>query len=158
MTCSPLSIGGDLSSQDAGVYVHIIREKAGSLYLYVGQAQVLERRILNHQNPNYRRLNPSLHYHVLDSSPMMQGSFVVITCGQPASTIRQSELNIIEMFTCLLFQTLPERTLRKYLPGAVDIVDPGAHLNVAAPIYQGLSNPGWSLLLVRDSKDPLIFD
>lgn len=136
----------------------MIRGKSTSFYLYVGQAQVLKRRILNHQNPDYRRHNPSLHYHVLDSSPTMQGSFAVITCGQFGSTVRQSYLNIIEMFMCLLFQTLPEKTLRKFLPDRVEILNPGAHLNLAAPIYQGMSNPGWSLLLARESADPLIYD
>ncbi|MCJ1364748.1 hypothetical protein MMC16_003864 [Acarospora aff. strigata] len=151
-----------MSKHLGAVYRSVISDIASetSFISYIGQAQILERRILQHQKPQHRELNPSLHYHVLDSSPTMHSTFVILssTASGDLSQDCRGILNILEMFTSLLFRTLPATTLRKYLPDRIEIANPGAHLNLASPLDQGLQNQGWSLLSARDSPDPLIYN
>ncbi|KAI9879075.1 MAG: hypothetical protein M1830_009659 [Pleopsidium flavum] len=156
-----LSIRGNFSSQQPSIYMHIIRKTLDptQFYLYIGQAQDLQKRISQHTSPANRRKHPSLHYHVLESgsgSDSMHGTFVVLSSCNVSSTHLQHYLNLMELFGCLLFQTLPEKILREFLPANVEIIKPGAHLNVASPIHQGMQNPGWSLMLLRKSEDPLV--
>lgn len=141
--------------------MHIIRKTLDptQFYLYVGQAQDLQKRISEHTSSANRRTHPSLHYHVLESgsgSDSMHDTFIVLSSCNVSSTHLQHYLNLMELFGCLLFQTLPKKTLQEFLPDDVEIIKSGAHLNVASPIHQGIQNCGWSLMLLRKSEDPLV--
>ena len=51
-----------------GIYLHIIWVKRNTkqIWLYVGQSAEMPTRIANYRDSKYRKLNPSLHYFVLD--------------------------------------------------------------------------------------------
>ena len=106
-------------------------ELASSTYLYVGQSENIQDRIRRHNDPWNRARHPSLHYHVWDSNPRMNSAFVILgNTGNPP----QLQLNLLESWCSLIFQTLQIRDLRTYLPqGTAQL---GCHLNVAHPLWQ----------------------
>jgi len=160
---SLLGLGGDLSDDGPGVYMHIITDKKDPThyYLYVGQANNLQRRISDHCRDSYQQNHMSLHYHVLRSMGG-QGTFVILTKYSPGDDdVNVFLLNIMEMWCCMIFQTLPEKTLDQYLPADVKIPHPGAHLNLALPLSQFPDDPEEikkSFSHALDSTDPLIVE
>ena len=102
--------------------------------LYVGQSTDMRSRINNHQNPDYRKLNPSLHYYIMDTEGMSH-QFVYL-CGYTETEVPSMILNLLEMWCCLILQTLQEASLKNYLPESAISPGGGRHLNVALPLYQ----------------------
>ena len=91
--------------------MHIIwlKDDPAIYWLYVGQSFNVKARLTQHRNPIYRAQNPSLHYHVLDSQATDD---VFVNLSEPFEMdIKNSNLhlNMLEMWCCLLFQTLPEK-------------------------------------------------
>ena len=87
----------------------------------------------NEKNLNVHR-HPCLHYHVWDSKPGMNSVFVILAY---TDEIEQLQLNLLELWCCLIFQTLSSKDLRTYLPEGS--TRPGRHLNVAHPLWQSFT-------------------
>ena len=102
--------------------------------LYVGQSTEMRSRINNHQNADYRKRNPSLHYYIVDTEGV-NNEFVFL-CGFTETEVPSIKLNLLEMWCCLILQTLQENSLRTYLPESAIRPGGGRHLNVALPLYQ----------------------
>lgn len=140
--------------------------------IYIGQSNTLNTRIKQHWSFRYRRDNPSLHYYAMQQS-IFDSFTVLATLPSPGSKgykslpgMDQPELvlNVLEMWCCLLFRTLPRQTLEAWLPehlckanklyrGAVE----GSGLNIAPPLDHGdRSSRSWVDLSI--SADPLILD
>ena len=67
----------------------------------------------------------------------MASDYVIFAENIPAASEHQSMiLNILEMFACLVFQTLDPKDLQNYLPEEVKLFLPFRGLNVALPFYQ----------------------
>jgi len=134
------SISGNLSYEGPAVYLHIIRDPMTgpwSYHLYVGQGENLKTRLREHENPFYRSRNPSLHYHVWDSIPNNESTFVVLS---QCTKIDPIALNLLEAWGTSIFQTLPKKDLIEYLPdGTVLLPQAGSHLNIAHPLWQRIS-------------------
>jgi hypothetical protein len=121
--------------------MHVIWDKANSarFYFYIGQSLAISERIKRHLDTWYRKKHPLLHYFVLDSREMESKS-VILTLKQTGKPqIPGLLLNLLEMWTCVLFQTLTIRGLREYLPENAQLIYPGVHLNVALPLHQRLA-------------------
>jgi hypothetical protein len=137
--------------------------------IYIGQATNLRTRIAQHLNFRHRRDNPSLHYHAIHlsiynaigslallPSPHM-GNHTLPGMDDPALL-----LNLLEMWMCLVFRTLPPQTLAEYLPSAVDakprVGKEGEFggLNIASPLEQGTG--AWTQVDLSESQDPLVRD
>ncbi|KGO74370.1 hypothetical protein PITC_008940 [Penicillium italicum] len=137
-----IKIGGDPESDpDPGVYLHILLIP-GLMYLYTGQADNLSERTRYHNDPAFRRRHPSLHYKIwewLEETRGLTSTFVKIA-GFKRKCRGESDqllLNLQEMFTACVFQTLRSSDLEFYLPDEVEIRWGGRGLNVALPIWQG---------------------
>ncbi len=123
-----------------GIYMHIIC-RDGQIRLYIGQAVNLSKRITEHQNIKQRKLHPSLHYSALDGAEWDQ--FVILAAWSTLPDMTNPEikeetyllLSLTETWCCFLFQTLPRKTLQRYLP-ALTFYSPEVHLNVACPLLQ----------------------
>lgn len=136
-----------------------------SVRVYVGQASNISSRIRKeHLNFRYRRDNKSLHYYALQRSSY--DSFCVLAKLPSSSTKPGMDrpdllLNILEMWCCLLFRSLPSPSLREYLPPTYKLppLGPPESLNIALPLDQGtpLYAQGMKLDLSY-SKDPLILE
>ena len=124
-------------------------------FLYVGQAISIKTRLQDHQNPAYRAKCPSLHYFARDQPGMME-EYVILAETLPDADNLPLFLNLLEMLGTLLFQTLPEKTLQRYLPPNFPICAPGAHLNIASPLSQGFRDAQKSVALLFYSDDPMI--
>jgi hypothetical protein len=57
-------------------------------------------------------------------------------------------LNLVEMWMCNVFQTLPRTSLEKYAPLGSRIAWAGQHLNVALPLWQSF----------RDNEDSKLWE
>lgn len=111
------------------------KELAGSSYLYVGQSGNIQERIRRHNDPWNRARHPSLHYHLWDSKPGMNSAFVILGNTE---NLPQLQLNLLESWCSLIFQTLPRTDLRTYLPKGTVLL--GCHLNVAHPLWQSFTS------------------
>jgi hypothetical protein len=137
--------------------------------IYIGQASNIRLRIAQHLNFRHRRDNPSLHYHALQlsiynsmgllailPSPNM-GNRILPGMDDPALL-----LNLLEMWMCLIFRTLPPQTLIEWMPKGIDAKrKPGKEgefggLNIANPLDQGAGGRAWVDL--SNSEDALIQD
>ena len=78
-----------------------------SYHLYVGQGENLKARLREHESPFYRSRNPSLHYHVWDSLPANESTFVILS---QCTKMDPVALNLLEAWGALIFQTLPKMT------------------------------------------------
>jgi hypothetical protein len=150
---SLINIGGDLHCHPRAIYLHIIwhpDDNENDFFLYFGQSTDLAKRLSDHMNPLFRIKHPSLHYYVWDSRPGNLSAFVILAYLDdigPANTSigtklvigtdDQLKINIAELWAALIFQTLPERELSKYMD-PITIVK-RQHLNVANPLWQGVS-------------------
>ncbi|QQK43498.1 hypothetical protein Pdw03_7399 [Penicillium digitatum] len=137
-----IKIGGDPESDsDTGVYLHILLVP-GLMYLYTGQAEDLSERIGYHKNSAFRRRHPSLHYKIwewLEETGGLTSIFVKVAGFKNGLRDESDQLllNLQEMFTACVFQTLRSSDLEFYLPDEVEICWGGRGLNVALPIWQG---------------------
>lgn len=108
-----------------------------SYHLYVGQDENLKARLREHESPFYRSRNPSLHYHVRDSLPANESTFVILSQCTEMDPIA---LNLLEAWGASIFQTLPKNDLVECLPdNTVFLPQAGSHLNIAHPLWQRIS-------------------
>jgi hypothetical protein len=61
--------------------------------------------VTRYLTPFYRSRNPSLHYHVWDSLPANESTFVILS---QYTKIDPIALNLLEAWGALIFQTLPK--------------------------------------------------
>ncbi|KAI9874704.1 MAG: hypothetical protein M1830_009383 [Pleopsidium flavum] len=153
-------IGGNISYKGPGHYMHVVELDPEVYYLYIGQSNNVARRIADHKLEIKRQSDEALHYRVACSEGM-KGTFVLLSRCPSAIDEKTlaSLLNIVETWCCLMFRTLPERTLREYLPAGALIPHPGAHLNVALPLYQ--ASMSWKEFAnahaqLCDSPEPIV--
>jgi hypothetical protein len=164
------AVGGDLKSEGRGVYLNGVLGQDKKVRIYVGQAGSIRSRVAQHLNFRYRRDNPSLHYHAMQHSIY---NAIGLVAQIPSSNIGNQSLpgmdtpdllmNVLEMWMCLVFRTLPTQTLDLWLPsdGSVKRRKLGQEgefggLNIACPLDQGGTMREWVDL--SDSNDPLIRD
>ncbi|KAI9746719.1 MAG: hypothetical protein M1818_000434 [Claussenomyces sp. TS43310] len=139
---SIVAIGGELDSDDAGIYLHLVwsKDDAKIMFLYVGQSYCLLRRISQHNNPDHPKKHPSLHYHAMDLDNMAS-AFVLLASQIPQETGQHQYLqNIIEMWCCLMFDTLAAADRQEYLPQGEELPPSLYGLNVVIPLWHGFSN------------------
>jgi hypothetical protein len=149
---SLINIGGDLDCHRSAIYLHIIwnlDDDEDDFFLYVGQSRNLAKRLSDHMNPLFRIKHPSLHYYAWDSRPRNMSAFVILAyldeptnfstgTGLVIGKDDQLKMNIVELWGALIFQTLSERELSKYIDPTTIVRR--QHLNVANPLWQGDSN------------------
>lgn len=160
------SIGGDLKSEGRCVYLNAVLGLDRRVRLYVGQTISLRARVGQHLNFRYRRDNPSLHYHALQNS--IYNAFGTLATlppsgsNQPGMDSPDLLLNVLEMWMCLAFRTLPQQTLDHWLEGLEGIKKGHKEgkegefggLNIASPLDQGDTAREW--VDCSESDDPLV--
>lgn len=137
--------------------------------IYIGQASSLRPRVAQHLNFRYRRDNPSLHYHAIQLSIYNAiGSLALLPSPNmgnhslPGMDDPALLLNLLEMWMCLIFRTLPPQTLAEWMPADVSakrkLGKEGEFggLNVASPLDQGVA--GRAPVDLSENDDPLIRD
>jgi hypothetical protein len=159
-------ISGDLRFEGRAIYLNGVLGLDKRLRTYIGQSMNLRQRIAQHLNFRYRRDNPSLHYHALQYSIYNSiGVLAVLPMGNatlPGMDAPDLLLNVLEMWMCLVFRSLPEESLREWLPSD-GTIDPARKegkegvvggLNIALPLDQGEKSRNWVDL--SESEDPLV--
>jgi hypothetical protein len=160
-------IQGDLRSDARSIYLNGVLGLDKNVRIYIGQASSLRPRIAQHLNFRYRRDNPSLHYHAIQNSIYNAiGALAILPSPNmgnhslPGMDAPDLLLNVMEMWMCLVFRSLPPQVLEKWMP---DGVDKGRKegkegvfggLNVRSPLDQGENKPEWVDL--SESDDPLV--
>ncbi|CAN9168593.1 unnamed protein product [Alternaria alternata] len=172
-------VGGDLRLETRGaIYFNGILGVDKRLRMYVGQSGNLRQRVAQHLNFRYRRDHPSLHYYALEWSvynvfgvcavlpPFSSSSFSSsssLVAGMERSDL---VLNVLEMWMCLVFRSLPSDTLGEWLPDD-ELVDKGRKtakegvvggLNVATPLDQGVGIKDMPFVDLSGEVDPVIRD
>ncbi|KAF2647363.1 hypothetical protein K491DRAFT_685585 [Lophiostoma macrostomum CBS 122681] len=143
----------------AGIYLHVVVVD-GEARFYVGQAIVLRDRIRTHNAKGTWSLGDSLHYKgVIKCKENGEEDFWIILAEKNLPEIKTDsfslELNIAEMLCSMIFQSLPQELLRKWLPKDSHLVAE-KHLNVASPLQQGLRQAVRDVRYLRDSADPIL--
>ncbi|XTI89807.1 hypothetical protein V2W45_1241595 [Cenococcum geophilum] len=148
-----LLIGGN--TPKVGIYLHIIWLKSDSsiYFLYVGQSIEMPTRLDHHRDPEYRARNPSLHYFVWDRGDEnkmyeVEEEFVFLSAIDRVDPLL---LNLLEMWCCLMLQTLTKNALAKYLPANMVAPYAGTHLNIAIPLHQA------PYCVMVDTQDPSMY-
>jgi hypothetical protein len=115
--------------------MHVIwdRQDHKRYYLYIGQSLNVHEQITRHKDPWHQQRHPCLHYYVLNSGGM-ESQFVLLAELNAKNPTPGLLLNILEMWCCLIFQTLTKGSLARYLPEDIKARRPGIHLNVATPL------------------------
>jgi hypothetical protein len=165
------AVGGDLKFEGRGIYLDGVLGLDRRMRIYVGQAGSIRSRVGQHLNFRYRRDNPSLHYHAMQNSIYNSIGLVAQVPSPnmgnhtlPGMDCPDLLLNVLEMWMCLVFRTLPPQTLEVWLPtdGSVHqghksgLEGEFGGLNIACPLDQGEKQREW--LDLSDSDDPLIRD
>ncbi|KAI9836065.1 MAG: hypothetical protein M1819_001676 [Sarea resinae] len=170
LPCSSLAtIGGDLSYNGPGIYLHVISpvDASGRYYLYVGKSTTLRDRIKNHENPRYHRNNPGLHYATLDEHATRKSVFVVLTktalANQP---LMQDELSkahlmcLLDTWMALVFKSLQPKDVNAIFPADVGLGHLGTGLNIGLPLTSVSRMPKRSAMSafeqLRFSADPAV--
>ncbi|KAJ4367553.1 hypothetical protein N0V83_007137 [Neocucurbitaria cava] len=164
-------IGGDLKFEGRSVYLDGVFGLDRRVRIYVGQATSLRQRVAQHLNFRYRRDNPSLHYHAMQYSiyntigclatlpPSSMGNHAL-----PGMDCPDLLLNLLEMWMCLVFRTLPSPISDIWLH-EVEEASKGRKkgkegefggLNIASPLDHGGKQREWVDL--SDSDDPLFVE
>ncbi|KAF2833120.1 hypothetical protein CC86DRAFT_365096 [Ophiobolus disseminans] len=164
-------IGGDLKYEGRGVYLDGVLSLDKKVRVYIGQAGQVRARIAQHLNFRYRRDNPSLHYHAMQQSIYNSIGLAALipspNMGNQALPGMDSPdllLNVLEMWMCLVFRTLPKQMLEEWLPNDGTINKNRKEgqegefggLNIACPLDHGEKQREW--LDLSESDDPLIRD
>lgn len=169
-------VGGDLRLETRGaIYFNGILGVDKRLRMYVGQSGNLRQRVAQHLNFRYRRDHPSLHYYALEWSvynvfgvcavlpPPLSSSSSSLVVGMEKSDL---VMNVLEMWICLVFRSLPSDTLGEWLPDD-ELVDKGRKtakegvvggLNVATPLDQGVGVKDMPFVDLSEEVDPVIRD
>ncbi|KAL5116574.1 hypothetical protein ACEQ8H_005570 [Pleosporales sp. CAS-2024a] len=164
------SIGGDLKYEGRGLYLDGVLGLDRKVRIYIGQAGSIRSRVSQHLNFRYRRDNPSLHYYALQNSIYnsigLMAQVPSPNMGNhtlPGMDCPDLVLNVLEMWMCLLFRTLPLQTLDTWLPddGTVNKGRKSGHegkfggLNIAIPLDQGEGlQRAW--IDLSECEDPMI--
>lgn len=111
-------------------------------------------RLSNHRNSLYRAKFPSLHYFVWDRGNEdkiyeVEEEFVFLS--ETPETVDPLLLNLLEMWCCLMLQTLTRNALAKYLPEEMLAPYAGTHLNIALPLHQA------PFKIMVDTQDPSMY-
>ena len=164
-------IGGELKFEGRGVYLNGVFGLDKRVRIYVGQTTSVRQRVSQHLNFRYRRDNPSLHYLAMQQSIYNSiGLLALLPSLSPSSNNLPGMdrpdllLNVLEMWMCLVFRSLPAQTLELWLSG---VEEPGkaekesregdfGGLNIASPLDQGDKVRDW--IDLSNSDDPLILD
>ncbi|KAF2632108.1 hypothetical protein BU25DRAFT_325384, partial [Macroventuria anomochaeta] len=160
-------IAGDLRTSSPAIYLNGILGLDKRMRLYIGQTSSLRIRIAQHLNFRYRRDNPSLHYHALQSSiynaigvlavlpsPNM-GGHALLGMDNPDLL-----LNVLEMWMGLMFRSLPASMLEEWMPEGISPARKEGKegvfggLNIRSPLDQGDSKAEWVDL--SESDDLLV--
>lgn len=155
------AIGGDIKFPGRAIYFDGVLGLDKRPRVYIGQSTNTRLRIGQHFNFRYRRDNPSLHYHALQHSSY---NVFGVLCALPSPGMGNHTLpgmdcpdlllNVLEMWMCLVFRSLPDETLGEWLPNGVKIEGGFGGLNIAAPVDHGEKEREWVDL--SDSDDPLV--
>jgi hypothetical protein len=99
----------------------------------------------------YRAKHPSLHYHVWNRGKEepdyeVDESFVFL-CEMPENA-NPHLLNLLEMWGCLMLQSLTGNSLAKYLPADMIAPRDSTPLNIAIPLHQAPT------MDMHDAQDP----
>lgn len=164
-------VGGDIKFEGKGVYLDGVLSLDRKVRIYIGQAGHIRARIAQHLNFRYRRDNPSLHYHAVQQSIYntigLAAQIPSPSMGNHALPGMDSPdllLNVLEMWMCLVFRTLPKPLLEQWLPddGTINKNRKEGQegefggLNIASPLDHGEKQREW--LDLSESDDPLIRD
>ncbi|KAH7080416.1 hypothetical protein BKA63DRAFT_590963 [Paraphoma chrysanthemicola] len=166
------AIGGDVFKfEGRGVYLNGVLGLDKKVRIYIGQATSIRQRVSQHLNFRYRRDNPSLHYHAMQQSIYNAIGLVAVlpspSTGNhalPGMDCQDLLLNVLEMWTCLIFRTLPPQTLEQWLPSDGTVTSRRKSglegefggLNIACPLDHGEKTRDW--LDLSDTDDALIRD
>jgi hypothetical protein len=171
-------VGGDLRIETRGaIYFNGILGVDKRLRMYVGQSGNLRQRVAQHLNFRYRRDHPSLHYYALEWSVYNVFGVCAVLPPPLSSSSSSSSLvvgmeksdlvmNVLEMWICLVFRSLPSDTLGEWLPDD-ELVDKGRKtakhgvvggLNVATPLDQGVGVKDMPFVDLSGEVDPVIRD
>lgn len=165
------AVGGDLKTESRGIYFNAVLGIDKKVRLYIGQANTIRPRVAQHLNFRYRRDNPSLHYHALQQSIYNQFGIAVILPSPnmgnhalPGMDRPDLMLNLLELWMCLVFRTLPPQILKEWLPDD-ETISKHPHegkegifqgLNIALPLNHGEKTRDW--LDMSTTEDPLVRD
>ena len=164
-------VGGDLKFEGRGVYLDGVLGLDKRVRIYIGQAVSIRSRVAQHLNFRYRRDNPSLHYHAMQQSIYnsigLAAQIPSPNMGNhalPGMDAPDLLLNVLEMWMCLVFRTLPVQSLETWLPsdGTVNKSRKQGQegefggLNIACPLDHGEKQREW--LDLSESDDPLVRD
>jgi hypothetical protein len=170
------NLGGDLRHEGRAIYLNGILGVDRRLRIYVGQSSNLRVRVAQHLNFRYRRDHPSLHYYALEWSIYnVLGVLAVLPSSSPSSGRREElpgmddaalMLNVLEMWMCLIFRSLPEDTLGEWLPDDVLVSKKRltakegvvGGLNVASPLDQGVEMKERPFVDLSGESDPVVRD
>jgi hypothetical protein len=170
------SLGGDLRLEGRAIYLNGILGTDKRLRIYVGQTGNLRQRIGQHLNFRYRRDHPSLHYWALEWS--VYNVFGVLAVVLPSEggngggggVVAGMErldlvMNVLEMWMCLVFRSLPTDTLQEWLPSSLLVDDRKrlvakegvvGGLNVASPLDQGTDVKQMPFVNLSGEEDSII--
>jgi hypothetical protein len=163
------AIGGDLKYEGRGLYLDGVLGLDRRVRIYIGQAGSIRSRVAQHLNFRYRRDNPSLHYHAMQNSIYNSIGLIAQVPSPnmgnqtlPGMDCPDLLLNVLEMWMCLVFRSLPLQTLDIWLPedGTLKKGRKSGQegefggLNVASPLDQGEKQREW--LDLSECEDPLI--
>ena len=138
---SLLAIGGEPEAvNDQGWYMDLVTdpEKSGWFKEYVGQAHNTRLRLRGHRNEV--KTGRSLHYKLARVEGRLM-NFVLLGRWTKAAGIPMDDalLDLVEMYFSLLFQSLPQPTLKKWLPASVPLRKE-VGVNVATPLQQSVGD------------------
>lgn len=161
------SIGGNLRSDLRAIYLNGILGLDKHVRVYIGQASSLHQRIAQHLNFRHRRDNPSLHYHAMQSSVY---NIIGVLAVLPSPSMGNHTLpgmddpvlllNVLEMWMCLVFRSLPNAILEEWVPKGIDPRRKEGRegvlggLNITSPLDYRNAKPGFVDL--TDSDDSLV--
>jgi hypothetical protein len=111
----------------------------------------------------HREANPSLHYYALQASD--HDYYVILSTVPDAESCKglgirgdygrhSPLLDLLEMWCCLMFQTLPEKYLREYLPKDIPTQE-NRGLNLHLPLHPSGSDLPEIRDILAESPDPL---
>ncbi|OAL50538.1 hypothetical protein IQ07DRAFT_611439 [Pyrenochaeta sp. DS3sAY3a] len=162
------AVGGDLKSEGRSIYMNAVLGLDRRVRMYIGQTTSLRHRVGQHLNFRHRRDNPSLHYHALQNS--IYNAFGTLATlppfgsNQPGLDSPALLLNVLEMWMCLVFRTLPQPTLNYWLEGLEGVKQGRKEgkegefggLNIASPLDQGAADREW--VDCSESDDPIVLE
>ena len=84
--------------------------------------------------PSEQEKKDTLHYTIMEDPDWSDSYWIVVTKEITRGPKAQILWNVLELLACLIFQTLPAKTLKKWLPPNSHIDHLNANLNIKCPI------------------------